>query len=218
MCRALHHDDPDRLPPVTNGDVLELLNTFRASEKASIVPVLHEHLMISKYIPNGINVKCLWGKINDTERQFAKLKKNHNARCSREGSHQTLQLNNFLGKAFYPSANPQTNDKCTILVDNILPVSLQADFQTTKQTSEFAPSTPGRESLSSTVENNKETTRPIMSNAGVQVASPQIRTEGQVRRIERKVKRQLLFSNKKVDSLQHKVEMREEKKGSGADS
>ena len=101
LFRSSETDTP-HLPAVTNRDVLELVFTLRKdSEKLPVIPRLHDYMIGNSFIPSQTSQKCLWKKVNDTENQFAQLKKNHNARCMREGSHQVEKLNNYLDNAFY---------------------------------------------------------------------------------------------------------------------
>lgn len=226
--RSLSETEVD-VPEITNRDILELLFTFRNEDKSSAVPSLHSYLVSFNFISEARNIKCFWRKLNDIEKHFSKLKKNHNARCEREGSHQTEKLNAFMAKPFYQTIAPKKLDSVEEISFAVVGIkSVSCDLESTatavdcdynsKATDETRNTLVESAILSTPIdccpttpsENKEYVTVKTVSNAGVQVSSPQIRTEGQIRRIERKAKRQLIFSNNVIEELKEKVEMKDE--------
>lgn len=190
---------------------MELFFTFRNEDKASLMTRLHTYLTENNFIPRDTDRKCFWKKITDVEKNFVQLKKSHNARCFREGSHQVDKLISFLDRPFYKSSvkkgiNKSANQQSLPFP----PVTPDCDRNSTADNLLMYT---GCDSCDPISENRNElyTCTPAkLTDAGTQVCSPQIRTEGQSRRTERKARRQLAFQSTIVEKLEQKVEKKDE--------
>ena len=203
LFRSSETDTP-HLPAVTNRDVLELVFTLRKdSEKLPVIPRLHDYMIGNSFIPSQTSQKCLWKKVNDTENQFAQLKKNHNAHCMREGSHQVEKLNNYLDNAFYGHLKSTKKQQTSH--------STSTDSMDMETVCDIVTSTNATvlESTISSTNPYAGTSTVKTSNAEVQVSSPQIKTEGQLHREKRRVRRQLSFRKDEVEKLKQKFDKKD---------
>ena len=164
--------------------ILEYTYSYnRSNRSVSTVPV-HDFLLKNNILPIDNNPKSFQNKFSDVEKRYLKLKKSHNARCQREGSHQNGELENHCNKIFlhYKEVLTLPNDANY----STKTVSLLSDeLKTPNKPKKVRPSN--------------------MTDATVQVSSPQVKTEGQLRRKERSSKKklfvqdkELLMSNKKL--------------------
>ena len=195
--------------PLTNRDILEYTYSYTKSNGSASSVVVHEFLVKHKILAS--NFKSFQTKFSNVEKRYLKLKKSHNARCQREGSHQNREMENHLNKLFlrYKEVLTLPNHRiCFNHSDTCCHGANQGDLLVKTKSTQ----TPSLLSDELKTPNKPTEVRPSnMTDASVQVSSPQVTTEGQLGSKKRSSKRKLFVQEKELLKSTKKLKVKKER-------
>ena len=177
--------------PITNRDILEYTYSYNKSNCSASSVVVHDCLVKHKILASGSNFKSFQTKFSNVEKRYLKLKKSHNARCQREGSHQNKEMENHLNKIFlrYKEVLTVRNHRISFNHSDTCCHGANHGHLLVKTKSTQTPS--------------------LLSD--VQVSSPQVTTEGQLGRKKRSSKRKLFVQEKELLKSTKKLKVKKER-------
>ena len=183
---------------------------------------MFEFCLESKLLSGTVALKTFWWKVNDLENKYRKLWKNHNRKCSRGGIYHHNNLTMFLDAAFYktsdgahsgltPLQHINASQSISVCVNESF-VTECVELSDNVDTSMASHQHPAQCRYTTPVVMRREKNTPqhkiTSSSVAIQVSSPQITTEGQLRRDERKCRRCIFLQDEYIGRLQDSNDIR----------